>query len=117
MAKIRILIIAIVVVMSACSTNLDNSIEYAGENRSEIKNILKHFENDSNPLKYEAALFLIENMPYHHTFDGEAVDKIDELYLNTSKEALNKRTEIFNKNANSIKASMPPMYDITKRNS
>lgn len=98
--------------LGSCDSNIETSLECAGDNRQEIDVVLDHFKNDPNPLKYEAAKFLIENMPYHHTFKGNAVERFNELYLNTSKEALNIRTEFFNKNADSIKSSIPPVYDI-----
>ena len=113
MAKQFFFLIAVVALFYSCSSDLDYSFSLAGDNRSELERVLDHFEDDPNPLKYEAAKFLIENMPYHYSFKGDAVDRFNKLYLNTSKEALNKRTEFFNKNVDSIKASMPPMYDIT----
>lgn len=106
-------IIAFLFGLSSCTSRLNKSLELAGENRKELEVVLKHFEDDPNPLKYEAAKFLIENMPYHYTYNGTAVDFVNELYVNTSKEASNKRTEFFNKKADSIDVSMPPVYDIT----
>ena len=113
MCKTVTIFLVVVSLLISCSDELNKSLEFSDSNRVELEKVLNHFENVPNPLKYEAAKFLIENMPYHYTFKGDAVEKFNELYLNTSKEALNKRTEFFNKNANSIKASMPPMYDIT----
>lgn len=104
---------AAISLLVSCENKLNSSLHLSDSNRHNLEVVLEHFENDPNPLKYEAAKFLIENMPYHYSFKGDAVDRFNELYLNTSKEALNKRTEFFNKNADSIKASMPPMYDIT----
>ena len=98
---------------SSCNSILEKAYECSENNREELEVVLLHFEDNPNPLKYEAAKFLIENMPYHYTYKGKDVESFNELYLNTSKEALNKRTEFFNKNADSIKASMPPMCDIT----
>jgi len=106
-------LVLVIFVVVSCTGNLDRKIELSESNHTEMEAVLDHFKNDPNPLKYESAKFLIENMPYHYSFKGNAVDRFNELYLNTSKEALNKRTEFFNKNADSIKASMPPIYDIT----
>ena len=106
-------LLCFIFVLYSCCTDLNSSLGLAGDNKDELQRVLDHFKDTPNPLKYEAAKFLIENMPYHYSFKGDAVDRFNELYLNTSKVALNKRTEFFNKNADSIKASMPPMYDIT----
>jgi len=109
----KILFTTFVVVLSSCEKNLDKSLVLSGLNCQELESVLYHFKDAPNPLKYEAAKFLIENMPYHYTYNDKEIERINELYLNTSKEALNKRTEFFNKNADSIRSSMPPVYDIT----
>ena len=49
----------------SCESNLEKSLKMAGENRSELEKVLEHFENDPDPLKFEAAKFLIENMAPH----------------------------------------------------
>ncbi len=113
MGKTFCFLCTIIIVTYSCTSKIDSSIEYAGDNNVELQRVLDYFEDGSNPLKYEAAKFLIENMPYHYTFNGDAVEWFNQLYLKTSKEALNKRTAFFNKNADNIKASMPPVYDIT----
>lgn len=97
----------------SCNDNIEVAMMVAENNTEELVKVLGHFKDDPNPLKYSSAKFLIENMPYQYSFKSEEVDKINELYLNTSKESLNKRTEFFNKNADSIKSPMPPVYDIT----
>lgn len=61
----------------SCSTPspLEQALRSAGENRSELEKVLDHYSrNEQDSLKYKAACFLIENMPYHHTYTGPAVD-------------------------------------------
>ena len=41
--------------------DLENALRQAGENRSQLEQVLDHYRNDS--LKYKAACFLIANMP------------------------------------------------------
>ena len=113
MSKNFYLLFFVVTVLYSCSSDVNFSLNMADENQEELEFVLNHFHNNSNTLKYEAAKFLIENMSFHYTYRSEAVDSFNELYLNTSREALNRRTEFFNKNADNIKASMPPVYDIT----
>ena len=109
----KILFTTFVVVLSSCEKNLDKSLVLSGLNCQELESVLYHFKDAPNPLKYEAAKFLIENMPYHYTYNDKEIEGFNQLYLNTSKEALNKRTEFFNKNADSIWSSMSLVYDIT----
>ena len=116
MNKLRAYMLAITSLffgVSSCTSNLGRSLKMAGENRKELELVLDHFKDDSNPLKYESAKFLIENMPYHYTYNGDAVNEFNELYINAATEALNKRTEFFNTNADNIQSSMLPVYDIT----
>lgn len=115
MNKLTLYFLAIVTLLfslASCTSRLDKSLEFAGENRKELEAVLEHFEDDPNPLKYEAAKFLIENMPYHYTYNGDAVNMINNLYVNASKEAHNIRTAFFDAKAANIRSSMSPVYDI-----
>lgn len=53
---------------------LDIALQQAKDNKEELEKVLTHFENDS--LKYRAACFLIENMPYHDYYEGEGLENI-----------------------------------------
>ena len=46
--------------------DLENALRQAGENRSQLEQVLDHYRNDS--LKYKAACFLIANMPGHYSY-------------------------------------------------
>lgn len=52
-------------ILSCNSKNkkLEFALQQAGHNHHELKKVLNYYKNDS--LKYKAALFLIENMPYY----------------------------------------------------
>ena len=118
MVKAQYFILLFIVLLSvfSCHPNLDLSLQNAENNRSELEKVLNHFENNPIPLKYQAAEFLIENMLYCYSYNSIAANEIDELYLNTSNKALNKRTEFFNKKVDSIKSSIIPAYDINLLN-
>lgn len=58
------------------------ALELAKENRAELENVLEHYKEDS--LKYKAACFLIENMPYHFYYKGEELNKYYK-YFSTTK--------------------------------
>lgn len=49
-------------------------LDSAGPNRSELEAVLTHYKtNDNNPQKLRAAEFLIENMPAHYSYAGDAI--------------------------------------------
>ena len=81
--------------LSSCDSNLENSLEYAGENRNELEKVLEHFKDDPNPLKYEAAKFLIKNMPYHNRCYGERAKVYDDAYVAMAKEPIEFRDSVF----------------------
>jgi hypothetical protein len=66
--------IVAVLLLTSCSDKVDRIGFFTNSNCSELETVLAHFKDDSNSLKYEAAKFLIENMPYHYTFKGDAVE-------------------------------------------
>ncbi len=74
-------IASIIITSIICSCQIaetDNQLEYALElakdNRQEMEKVLDHFSDDS--VKYEAAAFLIRNMPGHYSYaDTTAITK------------------------------------------
>jgi|WetSurMetagenome_2_1015567.scaffolds.fasta_scaffold15465_2 hypothetical protein len=53
------------------ASQLEIALSKAGKNKDELIKTLKHYK--SNPLKYKASKFLIENMQYHYGYDGDAL--------------------------------------------
>jgi len=53
---------------SSGSDKLAYALEQAGENREELFKVLAHYKDQGDTLKYQAALYLIENMPYHYSY-------------------------------------------------
>ena len=65
-----------VAVLLAChpeKSRLEEALEVAGGNRSELEQVLEHYRGDS--LKSLAAQFLIENMPCHYAYAGKELEK------------------------------------------
>ena len=53
----------------------------AKNNRTELEKVLYFYQkNLADSLKYKAACFLIENMPYHSYTDGEQLEKYKKYY-------------------------------------
>lgn len=82
-------------IFTACDGNLSHSLEMAEDNRGEMEKVLFHFKNDPNPLKYRAAKFLIENMPYHHSYEGTEIEKYDSAYLEMAAAPIQFRDSVF----------------------
>ena len=63
---------ALCVLISCTPSKLEQALQLAGDNRTELERVLDHYSrNKTDSLKYRAARFLIENMPQHYTFVGE----------------------------------------------
>lgn len=52
--------------------NLNKALEYAGNNKTELLKVLQHYKQ-CDAEKYNAACFLIKNMPYYGFYKGEAL--------------------------------------------
>lgn len=65
------------------SNKLETALSLAGENRSILKQVLDNYQDD--PLKCQAACFLIANMPYHYTYDALQIDSMKILKINAAK--------------------------------
>ena len=76
--KGRILLYSILIFTVSCSkptTALENALVLAKNNRGELEKILIHYSTfPEDSLKFQAACFLIENMPLHYSYKGESVD-------------------------------------------
>lgn len=82
-------------IFSSCHSRLHDALEAAGENRAEMERVLEHFKNNPDTLKYSAAKFLIENMPYHYTYVGKEIEQYNAAYLRATSEAKENRDSVF----------------------
>ena len=72
---LNVFIVIIVLLFSFVGCNsrkeekrLEMALELAGDNSSELRKVLEHYQTPKDSLKLKAAEFLIFNMPYHsHT--------------------------------------------------
>ena len=87
--------------LMACSDHsLETALEKAKDNKAEITKVLEYFKNDADPLKYQAAKFLICNMPYNYSFSGKFIEKHDSIYLLMSSAPIQHRDSIFKSEIN-----------------
>ena len=89
----------------SCDRIPEQALQQAGDNRAEMEKVLAHFKDDPDPLKYRAAKFLIENMPYNFTYEGAAVEAYDSAYLQMADEPLPERNRLFKERTDSIRFS------------
>ena len=74
----NILTIALAILFTVTSCTRDDlyvhyALKAAGENRKELKSVLKHYRTaDKDPLKLKAAKYLIANMPGHYSYRDTA---------------------------------------------
>jgi hypothetical protein len=60
-------------------SRLEQALQFAGENRAELEKVLAHYsQNPADSLKYKAACFLIENMPFHYYYDSDELRAVKE---------------------------------------
>ena len=62
--------------------NLESAFVAANSNRIELEKVLSHYKEDT--LKWKAAVYLIQNMPYHNYYVGNEWDKLYQIYESSS---------------------------------
>lgn len=76
--RCKVLLISSILIyeLISCHTNskLEHALSMAGENRAELEKVLEYYKKDADPLKLKAAEFLIENMPGHRSYTGDAIE-------------------------------------------
>ena len=100
------------ILVTSCDRELRFALDQSGDNSSEIEAVLKHYEDEGDDFKLAAAKFLIRNMPYNHSSEGEAIETYDSLILKTAGISDNKRTQYFNENLALIKGDNHLAIDI-----
>ncbi len=50
---------------------------HATNNQHELEKVLMYFKNNADSLKYESALFLIQNMPYNFSIYGDNIEEYE----------------------------------------
>ena len=66
-----------IIATASCRQNsaLESSLQYAGDNRTELEKVIAHYSIDvADSLKLKAAEFLIINMPGHYSYNCTDID-------------------------------------------
>ena len=75
---ILISIISILLLSCTCapSSELERALLLSKNNRKELEKVLDHYScSKTDSLKYKAAVFLIENMPFYIYSSGEQLER------------------------------------------
>ena len=98
--------------LTSCDKDVNKALEYAGDNRGELENVLEHFKDDSDGLKLKSAKFLISNMPYNYTYAGDYMDAIDSAYLMMAECPTGDRAEAFKRMTESLADDRETVCDL-----
>jgi hypothetical protein len=96
--------LVLIIAVAACNRQsgyLEQSLQLAGENRSELEKVLLHYKADpADSLKYRAAVFLISNMAGHFSYTDQgmeryydALDRVSKQYAGRNDEEAQKALE------------------------
>lgn len=100
----------------SCDSQLKTALQFAEKNKHELELVLQHYSvHKADSLKYQAARFLIENMPFHYCYAGDGMNDF-RLYYSLFCEKGITRQELINRVQN-FKGNFRDIYqefDITK---
>ena len=102
MNKFFSFLLAVILLLSSCNDELNRSLDFSDSNRPELEKVLEYFKDDPNPLKYEAAQFLIKNMPYHISYYGDGAKQFCDAYIIMAKNAKEFRDSVINSKTQAI---------------
>ena len=102
MSKKYLFLLAVILLLGSCNNELSRSLDFSNSNRSELERVLEHFKEDPNPLKYKAACFIIENMPYHYTYYGDRAEMYENAYITMATDAKEFHDSVITKELNRI---------------
>lgn len=88
-------ILVVLLVCGSCNKDLEQVLQLAGDNRTELELVLDHFKDDPDPLKYRSAEFLIENMPYNYSNAGSFAEYTDSAFQVAACHPIEQRESIF----------------------
>ena len=117
-----ILYLLLFVCFCSCSNGkqLEQALKLAGTNRAELENVLQHYShNKEDSLKYQAAVFLIENMPGKYSEDDrpfEAFEAMFDEWLDINAERNYITSEVFDSLvlSNNLTYKKQQLFDIER---
>lgn len=89
-------------------TPVETALQTAGTNTKELEKVLMRYRQEKDTLKYNAACFLISNMPYHSYYEGEKLREAEKFF-----ELLRQRPDEKHHIGDSIKLHINPYSDLS----
>ena len=78
-----------VVIITSCQnsykTGAEKVIDNSGKNSKELQDVINHYLKTKEPLKLEAAYFLVANMPGNYSINGKALEPVFNVYNDVLK--------------------------------
>lgn len=115
MKKYGASIVIILLILFATNFCVKNIWEIINQYRTESI-VLRHFKDDSNPLKYRAAHFILENMSYQHSYSDKDLRNFEDAYIIMAKNAKEFRDSVITektKNLSFKRAKLRQYSDIS----
>ncbi len=75
-------------VFCSCEYGVDEALELAGDNKSELEMLLGYFKDNPNPLKYQSAQFIVKNIPYHLSYNEDEARMYENAYITMATDAM-----------------------------
>ncbi|TGX81332.1 hypothetical protein E5358_10905 [Palleniella muris] len=72
--NITTVLASLLLVLTSCNDRATETLSLAGQNQTELLEVIDHYAKNGDRGKQEAAMFLIENMKNHSYVESEAVD-------------------------------------------
>lgn len=80
----KLFVLMTLMILFSCSNPLDKALDFAGDNRKELEDILEYFQEKGDETALKAARFMVSNMPGHRSMYGcyrEYYDVVDSLFF------------------------------------
>ena len=77
---IVIITISFLVSCNRVPSGVRDVLDLAGDNRIELEKVIRHYQETGEKEKLKAAYFLIENMQYNYSNDGDEIKKFDKIF-------------------------------------
>lgn len=107
--------VLILLLLASCNripSDVEHALSLAGNNRSELQKVLEHY-SDKESKKFEAACFLISNMPYHKS--KQRIDLPESYHSYFAKLDLTYQAMFRGWSSDSVLRTTPKTYDSVRR--